>query len=255
MPKTDNSPLYIIFCSLFLIFGSLFILNLFVGVVIGTFNKEKDKLSNNNMLTKLQHEYLEVLQKCYNSNPIRMHADTGNKVRDWCRDVALADRFNNFILACIILNTVCLSIKWYGEPNELIQVLDWVNIAFTVVYTIEMIIKLVAFKRLYFKDNWNNFDFLIVAFAWIGFFAEIVFNIKVGPLTTVVRAFRILRVLKIIRKARNLQKILDTFLLAIPELANVGALLFLFLFLFAVLGVFLFSEIRLQEALNEHANF
>ena len=48
---------------------------------------------------------------------------------------------------------------------------------------------------------------------------------------------------------------MNTFLLAIPELANVGALLFLFLFLFAVLGVFLFSGIRLQENLNYHANF
>lgn len=81
------------------------------------------------------------------------------------------------------------------------------------------------------------------------------FNINVGPLTTVVRAFRILRVLKLIRKAKSLQKILNTFLLAIPELGNVGALLFLFLFLFAVLGVFLFSEVHLQTHLNSHANF
>ena len=52
-----------------------------------------------------------------------------------------------------------------------------------------------------------------------------------------------------------MQKILNMFLLAIPELANVGALLFLFLFLFAVLGVFLFAEVRLQSNLDSHANF
>lgn len=133
--------------------------------------------------------------------------------------------------------------------------MEQVNIAFTIIYTLEMIIKLIAFRRLYFKDNWNIFDFLIVVFAWIGFFASIVFNINVGALTTVVRAFRILRVLKLIRKAKSLQKIVNTFLLAIPELANVGALLFLFLFLFAVLGVFLFAEVRLQTNLDNHANF
>ena len=158
-------------------------------------------------------------------------------------------------MICIILNTICLSITWFGEPELLTMIMEQINIAFTIVYTVEMVIKLIAFKRLYFKDNWNIFDFMIVIFAWIGFFAAIVFNINVGALTTVVRAFRILRVLKLIRKARNLQKILDTFLLAIPELANVGALLFLFLFLFAVLGVFLFAEVRLQENLNSHANF
>lgn len=137
----------------------------------------------------------------------------------------------------------------------LTTVMEWVNIGFTVVYTIEMILKVIAFKSNYFQDGWNNFDFLIVIFAWIGGISKYGFNINVGPLTTVVRAFRILRVLKLIRKARSLQKILNTFLLAIPELANVGALLFLFLFLFAVLGVFLFSEVNLQTHLNSHANF
>ena len=123
--------------------------------------------------------------------------------------------------------------------------MEIINILFTIVYTIEMIIKLVAYRRKYFLDSWNNFDFLIVFFAWIGFFAQYVFGIRMGALTTVVRAFRILRVLKLIKKAKSLQKIVNTFMLAIPELINVGALLFLFLFLFAVLGVFLFSEIKL----------
>ena len=58
-----------------------------------------------------------------------------------------------------------------------------------------------------------------------------------------------------IKKAKNLQQILQTFLLAIPELINVGLLLLLFLFLFAVLGVSLFAEVKLQETMNDHANF
>ena len=133
--------------------------------------------------------------------------------------------------------------------------MEWVNFGFTVVYTIEMFIKLVAYKASYYEDGWNNFDFLIVLFAWVGLISQVVFNINVGALTTVVRAFRILRVLKLIRKAKSLHKIMNTFMLAIPELANVGALLFLFLFLFAILGVFLFSEVRLQTHMNSHANF
>ena len=48
-----------------MIIGSLFILNLFVGVVINTFNQEKEKLSNNNKMTDLQKEYVEVMIKCY----------------------------------------------------------------------------------------------------------------------------------------------------------------------------------------------
>lgn len=90
--------------------------------------------------------------------------------------------------------------------------------------------------------------------AWIGVVSEHILDININILTTM-RAFRILRVLKLIHQAKNLEKILNTFLLAIPELANVGALLFLFLILFGVLGVFLFSGIKLQTDLNNHANF
>ena len=172
-----------------------------------------------------------------------------------CNDVVMADSFNAFILGCIIVNSICLAVTWVNEPEELVSVMEIINLAFTGIYFLEMIIKLVALRKLYFNDGWNVFDFLIVLFALLGLLSQYVFKINVGALSTVVRAFRILRVLKLIRKAKNLQKILNTFLLAIPELANVGALLFLFLFLFAVLGVFLFSGIRLQENLNSHANF
>ena len=48
-----------------MVIGSLFILNLFVGVVINTFNIEKEKLSRNSLMTDLQDEYCDVLIKCY----------------------------------------------------------------------------------------------------------------------------------------------------------------------------------------------
>ena len=238
-----------------MIFGFLFILNLFVGVVLNRFNLEKDKLSHNNELTKLQLEYLEVMKNCYLMQPQKLNTRSGNRCRDFCKDVAGSKIFARFIFVCIVLNSICLSITWYEEPEELVTVMEWVNIVFTLIYTLEMVIKLFAYKRKYFHDGWNIFDFMIVMFAWTGMFSFHILDINYSVLTTIVRAFRILRVLKLIHQAKNLQKILNTFLLAIPELLNVGALLTLFLVLFAVLGVYLFSGIALQAHLNEHANF
>lgn len=54
---------------------------------------------------------------------------------------------------------------------------------------------------------------------------------------------------------KNLRILFNTFIDAIPQLTNVGALLFLFLFIYSVLGVFLFGKVKLQETLNVHANF
>ena len=76
-----------------------------------------------------------------------------------------------------------------------------------------------------------------------------------GPISTVVRSFRIARILKIIKRLKELHKIYLTFLVAAPELVNVGALLFLFLYLYSVLGVILFSEVKLQTHLDRNANF
>lgn len=91
--------------------------------------------------------------------------------------------------------------------------------------------------------------------AWIGILLLQVFNINVGSITTIIRSFRIARVLKLIKTAKNLQQIFQTFILAIPELLNVGALLILLLLLFAVLGVSLFAEVKEQSTMNRHANF
>jgi len=47
----------------------------------------------------------------------------------------------------------------------------------------------------------------------------------------------------------------ETFLVTIPALTNIGGLLLLFLYIFSVLGVFLFAEVQLQSNLDVHANF
>ena len=51
-PVANNRPFWVFFFIGFIIVGSLFVLNLFVGVVIDTFNKEKEKLGKNDLLTE-----------------------------------------------------------------------------------------------------------------------------------------------------------------------------------------------------------
>ena len=64
-----------------------------------------------------------------------------------------------------------------------------------------------------------------------------------------------MRVFKIVRKNKSLNVLFFTFVGAVPQLTNVGGLLFLFLFLYSVLGVSLFGAVKQHGALNEHANF
>ena len=59
-PIRENGPYWVFFFILFIVFGALFIMNLFVGVVINNFNLEKEKLGKNHLLTKTQAEWVQV---------------------------------------------------------------------------------------------------------------------------------------------------------------------------------------------------
>lgn len=155
---------------------------------------------------------------------------------------------------CILINTICLALTWYDEPTYVAGIIAPINLAFNIIYTIEAAIKLIAFGKNYFNDGWNKFDITIVVVAWLGMILNNV-GLNIGASTTVIRSFRISRVFKIIRKYKNLRILFNTFIDAFPQLTNVGALLFLIIFVYSVLGMQIFGKVKLQGTLTVHANF
>ena len=114
-------------------------------------------------------------------------------------EIAQHAAFEIFIFVCICLNTLVLALSWQGMNQKIIDVLEVINLIFTIIYTIEMVVKLIGFGKKYFSDGWNVFDFSIVISAWLGVLLLEVFAIDVGSVTTVIRSFRIARVLKLIK--------------------------------------------------------
>ena len=149
--------------------------------------------------------------------------------------------FDGGILLCIVLNTVVLALKWYDDPALLPSINEKINFVFAGIFTVEAIIKLIAYGKYYFDSGWNVFDFVIVIGTIGGIMVGQLSSVSIGPQTTIIRSFRIGRIFRIIKKAQNLKRIFTTFIVTIPSLANVGGLLFLLLYLYAVLGVFLFA--------------
>ena len=145
--------------------------------------------------------------------------------------------------------------SWLGQPETWKFVLGILNYIFTGIYTIEFLIKFIGLKSAYFYDGWNVFDFSIVVSAGVGILVDVLFKIDIGFAATIIRSFRIARIIKIAKKLKDLQEIVNTFVLSIPELVNVGGLLVLFIYLYSVLGVFLFSHVKFSDNLNKHANF
>ena len=59
-PKRDNNRHFHFIFIGYMIFGSLFITNLFIYVVINTFNQQKNKIDKNYLLTEFQQEWIQI---------------------------------------------------------------------------------------------------------------------------------------------------------------------------------------------------
>ncbi len=68
----DYNRVWIIFFILFIVVGSFFMLNLYVGVVISTFNREKDKAGANKLLTDHQKQWIEARVTAIKAEPIKV---------------------------------------------------------------------------------------------------------------------------------------------------------------------------------------
>ena len=115
--------------------------------------------------------------------------------------------------------------------------------------------KILGYGTRFFKDPWNNFDLTIVSITIIGIILNASNSNEIGPQTTIIRSFRIARVFYFFKKNKTLRATLMTFLVSLPALVNIGTLLILVNTIYSILGVYLFADIKLNNDLDEHANF
>ncbi len=107
-----NMPVSLFFIG-FIIVGSFFMLNLFVGVVISTYNREKEKLGKDFLLTTEQKKWLETKLLLIQSKPKALHKEPKNKIRNFFYRLVHQNWFEYVIIVCIVLNTCTLAIHWY----------------------------------------------------------------------------------------------------------------------------------------------
>jgi len=254
-PGFKTKPYYSLFFISYVIFGAFFITNLFVGVVISSFNRESDRLGKHFLLTEQQKKWIETKLLVVRINPKLANKRPDNKYSQKVFDMATHDYFDYAILTCITLNTIVLALKWTNMSPEMTQVTEYLNYFFTGIFLIEFIIKMVAFRWRYFRDYWNIFDFLICIGSLLFIFLNIWYNIEVSTSTQVVRALRIGRMLKLFRSMKSLQVIFSTFMATLPSLMNVGGLMILIVYIYAVIGMNLFAEVTMRPPMHIFLNF
>ena len=149
-----------------------------------------------------------------------------------------------------------MAMQSYRMDEDLEQFGENANYLFAFVFNVEMIFKLMGLRKIYFMYTWNLFDMFIV----IATDASIIMTFTAadeafGSTATVFRAFRIMRMFKLIRSSVHMRLILDTVFNILPQISNVMSLIFLLFFIYAALGLNLFCGVMDQKYLDDKNNF
>ncbi|XP_073801628.1 voltage-dependent L-type calcium channel subunit alpha-1C isoform X20 [Danio rerio] len=161
----DVGPIYnyrvviSIFFIIYIIIIAFFMMNIFVGFVIVTFQEQGEQEYKNCELDKNQRQCVEYALK---ARPLRRYIPKNPyQYKVWY--VVNSTYFEYLMFTLILLNTICLAMQHHGQSQSFNKAMNILNMLFTGLFTVEMILKLIAFKpRGYFSDPWNVFDFLIV---------------------------------------------------------------------------------------------
>uniref|UniRef100_A0A8B9LJI1 Voltage-dependent L-type calcium channel subunit alpha n=1 Tax=Astyanax mexicanus TaxID=7994 RepID=A0A8B9LJI1_ASTMX len=257
-----------IFFIVYIIIIAFFMMNIFVGFVIITFREQGEAEFKNCELDKNQRQCVEYALK---AQPLKLYIPK-NPVQYKFWSMINSTGFEYIMFVLILLNTVTLAVQHYEQSKLFSYVMDILNMVFTGLFTIEMIVKLLALRlRHYFMDAWNSFDALIV----VGSVVDIVvteFSVSLrtlicGTLTssedssrvsiTFFRLFRVMRLVKLLSKGEGIRTLLWTFIKSLQALPYVALLIAMIFFIYAVIGMQTFGKIAMQDytPINRNNNF
>ncbi|KAF5282508.1 hypothetical protein FQA39_LY04915 [Lamprigera yunnana] len=259
-PQREANLYAYIYFVIFIVCGSFFTLNLFIGVIIDNFNMLKKKYEGGVLemfLTESQKHYYTAMKKLGRKKPQKVIKRPMNQFLAMFYDLSNSRRFEIAIFILIFLNMLTMGIEHYNQPHAVFFILEVSNAFFTTVFGLEAIVKMLGLRYHYFTVPWNVFDFLLVLASILGILMEdIMIDFPVSPtLLRVVRVFRIGRILRLIKAAKGIRKLLFALVVSLPALFNIGALLALVTFIYAIIGMSLFGHVKQTGALDDMVNF
>ena len=260
--KNFNPPAGIFFIS-FIFIGTFFFMNLFIGVVFEQFNEVRKHEGSFAaiILTKEQMLWVEIQQLILKSTPFIEFTQPTSAFKLFFFKLTRHRYFEMFILACVFLNMLQMCLIYDEASDIYMRTLENINLAFTTVFIVEALFKLIGNGFYYFKSTWNKFDFLVVSSSIIDicltyFAASKISLLRSGPqLLRVIKLFRISRLFRLFKSLRPLQTLLTIMKYSLPAIFNVLSLLILIFFVYAVMGVYLFYDVTEGQIISRYTNF
>jgi voltage-gated sodium channel len=146
--------------------------------------------------------------------------------------------FELFVIVIIIFSALVIGAKTYDIPEnalKLIHLLDWL---ITFIFLSEIVVRFIGeeYKKNFFKQGWNIFDSFIVFISLI--------PVEDSELAIIGRLIRIFRVLRMVSIIPELKMLLNSLLIALPQLGYIVALMFIIFYIYAAVGSTFFAAIN-----------
>uniref|UniRef100_A0A8B9W4Z2 Voltage-dependent N-type calcium channel subunit alpha n=1 Tax=Anas zonorhyncha TaxID=75864 RepID=A0A8B9W4Z2_9AVES len=251
--RMEMSIFYVVY---FVVFPFFFV-NIFVALIIITFQEQGDKVMSECSLEKNERACIDF---AISAKPLTRYMPQNKQsfqYKMW--KFVVSPPFEYFIMVMIALNTIVLMMKFYDAPEAYEEMLKCLNIVFTSMFSMECVLKIIAFGVLnYFRDAWNVFDFVTV----LGSITDIlVTEIAVSTDNFInlsfLRLFRAARLIKLLRQGYTIRILLWTFVQSFKALPYVCLLIAMLFFIYAIIGMQVFGNIALDDetSINRHNNF
>ncbi|XP_066173568.1 sodium channel protein type 5 subunit alpha-like [Sylvia atricapilla] len=259
-PKMESSLYMYLYFVFFIIFGSFFTLNLFVGVIIDNFNQQKKKISGQDIfMTEEQKKYYNAMKKLGSKKPQKPIPRPLNRYQGFLFDILTSQMFDVIIMGLICLNMITMMVETYEQSETKTNILGKINIMFVTIFTAECVLKLLALRQYYFSNAWNIFDLVVVIMSLVALLLSSIgraFEHFLPPtLFRVIRLARIGRILRLIRGAKGIRTLLFALMMSLPALFNIGLLLFLVMFIYAIFGMANFAYVKMEDGIDDMFNF
>ncbi|NXK18463.1 SCN5A protein, partial [Arenaria interpres] len=259
-PQMEYSLFMYLYFVNFIIFGSFFTLNLFVGVIIDNFNQQKKKISGEDIfMTEEQKKYYNAMKKLGSKKPQKPIPRPLNRYQGFLFDIVTRQAFDVVIMILICLNMITMMVETYEQSKTKTEVLNKINILFVAIFTAECVLKLVALRQYYFSNAWNIFDLVVVIMSLVALLLSGIgkaFEHFLPPtLFRVIRLARVGRILRLIRAAKGIRTLLFALMMSLPALFNIGLLLFLVMFIYAIFGMANFAYVKMEDGIDDMFNF
>ncbi|XP_007565048.1 sodium channel protein type 4 subunit alpha B-like [Poecilia formosa] len=241
-PAYEHSLYKYMYFVCFVIFGSFFPFCLFITSLIN-FNQRKPK----------PVEIEPPIKWIPREPPSR----PTNKFQGLVFDLVTNPFFDMLIMVLIGLYTLMMMVETDEQSPKMEEILYWVNLVFIMIFSIECCLKMIALRKHYFNVGWNIFDLVVVLLSVVGFLlADIIEKYFVSPtLFRVIRLARIGLILRLIRRAKGIRKLLFALRKSLPAVFNLCILLFIIMFVFAIFGMSNFAYVKKGFMIDDIVNF